>query len=182
MDTLLIAIIAVILVGGFIISNLLAQISILENETRSVVDVENHAIQVYETLLSIYTTALNELIRIDKNGAFSSDDEVGFAFRTIMETIEHVKHQMLEIRGGMDTDAGNDNGETSGTVVSLFDLSKSVLTEFGDLSPDEVSRIKTFINRLDEKPNLEQPQKLIIIKEQIGRIISERTLMEDLTP
>lgn len=99
-----------IMLGGllvisiWIISNLYNQITTLE---RVVKDTDDRMYKVYTFMLELFTRADSELGRIDKRGAFSSDDEVGFTFRIIKESIEQVKYQLLQ----MDTKFGDDASE-----------------------------------------------------------------------
>lgn len=44
-----------------------------------------------EHLLEVYVKVLAKLERIDRNGAFATDDEVGFVFNTLKDTIEDLK-------------------------------------------------------------------------------------------
>lgn len=85
-------------VGWFIISNLLNQIQQLEETIQNASDIEQRALNVYNFLLELYVNTYAELQEIDKRGSFSSDDEVGFVFRVIMESIEQVKTKMQELQ------------------------------------------------------------------------------------
>lgn len=49
-------------------------------------------------LLELYTEAKGRLERIDKMGSFSSDDEVGFAFKLINSTIIELTARLQEIK------------------------------------------------------------------------------------
>ena len=99
MDSIYWIIIIVFIIGisAFFINNLLRQVRQLEQIVKESTIVEDKTIVVYGRLLHIYVNALNELEEIDKRGAFKSDDEVGFIFNTIKETIEQVKFQMESI-------------------------------------------------------------------------------------
>tara|TARA_R110000822_G_scaffold128195_41_gene264026 strand:- start:692 stop:1051 length:360 start_codon:yes stop_codon:yes gene_type:complete len=90
----LIIIAGIVTFSVVVISNLLNQIAILEVEVKTIDDVENRAHKFYIFILGIFTTAYDDMERVDKRGAFSADDEVGFAFRTIMESIQQVKFQL----------------------------------------------------------------------------------------
>ncbi len=82
-----------LLLSLFIIINLYRKVERLEG---MVADAENTAINVYNVMLEIFVSASTELERVDKRGAFASDDEVGFTFRIIKEVIEQVKYQILK--------------------------------------------------------------------------------------
>jgi hypothetical protein len=96
------ALITTLVLSVWIISNLLNQISILENNVRDGVKSEDKFIRVYENMIRIFTEALAEMKRIDKRGSFSSDDEVGFAFKVVLESIEQIKYQLESIRNNND--------------------------------------------------------------------------------
>ncbi len=52
----------------------------------------------YRLILGILTRTATEMDKVDKRGSFSSDDEVGFAFKVISRAIETAKRQMEAIR------------------------------------------------------------------------------------
>lgn len=83
---------------SFIASNLYAQNQQLEEELMKYNELEDRVVNVYNFFLETFTSAYVEMERIDKNGAFSSDDEVGFAFRVVKEAIEHVKFQITKLK------------------------------------------------------------------------------------
>ena len=86
--------ITIIVVGTIIIVNLLSQVSQLESELKTANSIIDRSGTFYTFLLKLYAEAAAKLDRIDKLGSFESDDEVGFIFRTIKETIAHIQHQM----------------------------------------------------------------------------------------
>lgn len=83
----------------FIIWNLSDKNDILESKIQEYVNaaekVEQEAITHYQFYLGLFTKALSEMKRIDNRGSFSGDDEVGFAFRVILRSIEEV-HAKLQ--------------------------------------------------------------------------------------
>lgn len=91
-----------VLVCIFIINNLLNQISTLEKfidsedkkKNQKRVDFDKY----YEYMLKLFSETLLELKRVDRNGAFSSDDEVGFAFRIILNAIEITKEKLSALQ------------------------------------------------------------------------------------
>jgi hypothetical protein len=95
---ILIVLVAWLVISLWIITNLMNQNRQLqqavENETKIVDEVE----RVYTYLLKLLTQTCAELERVDKNGAFSSDDEVGFVFKVIKKTVFDVKHKLDSIR------------------------------------------------------------------------------------
>lgn len=79
--------------------NLYTQISQFESElaerSQQIEKTEQEVINHYTFFLKIFTEAFSEMQRIDNRGSFSSDDEVGFAFRVILSAIENVKEKLL---------------------------------------------------------------------------------------
>jgi len=84
----------------FIITNLLSQNkqleSYIEAEFRKKIKKEEDFDKYYQYILGLLTHAYAEMLRIDKRGSFSSDDEVGFSFKVIYRCIEELK-QKIEI-------------------------------------------------------------------------------------
>lgn len=66
-------------------------------------DVEKY----YKVLQGIYTKAYTELTKIDKNGSFSSDDEVGWSFGLILDTIKDITEKLNNFKRE-DTDEEKD--------------------------------------------------------------------------
>ena len=98
MSTIIIIVLSIALVVSLFINwNLFTQVGILEEGIKGTGKIEQSALNVYEFFLKTFTHALNDMQRVDKNGAYSSDDEVGFAFRVIMDSIEQVKLQIEKI-------------------------------------------------------------------------------------
>lgn len=52
----------------------------------------------YLAFLQLFTNADSEISRIDKRGVFSSDDEVGFAFKVIKTCIGNVVAKLKELK------------------------------------------------------------------------------------
>lgn len=102
---IIVALCIIILVCAFIIWNLYDQVGILEKEVMRSGEVEDSAVRVYEYMIKVFTEALNQMNRVDKNGAYSSDDEVGFAFRVVIDSIEQVKLQIEKLRVNEEEDA-----------------------------------------------------------------------------
>jgi hypothetical protein len=102
------------IICGVIIRNLLNQVEQLEAELDNIDEVEERALRVYNFFLELFSNTLAELHRVDRNGAFASDDEVGFVFRTLMESIEHVKHQ-IELLKSNTQNLVNDENKLDGS-------------------------------------------------------------------
>ena len=92
----------VIIVLSVIIWNLNSQINQFEKvikdfddkETKLYVELENY----YKVFLGLFTEAYTTMKRIDKNGAFSSDDEVGFSFKVILGAIQTVTEKLENLK------------------------------------------------------------------------------------
>lgn len=80
-----------------IVFNLYNQVTQLEAVIEEDNDTNERALRFYTTVLEILSSALVELNRVDKRGAFSSDDEVGFTFRVMKETVEQTKYQLEQL-------------------------------------------------------------------------------------
>jgi len=52
----------------------------------------------YSAFLQLFLNADSEISRIDKRGTFSSDDEVGFAFKVIKTCIANVVEQLKRLK------------------------------------------------------------------------------------
>ena len=102
----------VVMVGSFVIYNLLGQISELEKAVAKVTQVEDDALSVYDFFLKLFSNTLREMEDIDRRGAFKADDEVGFIFNTLLESIKHVKFQIEKLAEESDSFSyNNDDGE-----------------------------------------------------------------------
>lgn len=115
---LIILIVSIIILAGIIIYNLLWQISQLESEVKKSNAVIDRTSTFYNFLLKIYVNAALELKRIDRLGAFASDDEVGFIFNTINETIAQINNQM-KILGDPSLVDTTEEGTSPNTVDKL---------------------------------------------------------------
>lgn len=95
-------IIALLISVIIIIDNLLTQIKQLENHIEEITDkddrIEEDVEKYYKYFLEIFTEAYNQMKRVDKRGAFSSDDEVGFSFKVLLKSIEDVSNKLKNMR------------------------------------------------------------------------------------
>lgn len=86
----------------FIIFNLNNQVKQLEEEVQTADQKEKYLYDEleknYNVFLNIFTEAYTTLIRIDKKGSFSSDDEVGFTFKVLVSAIETVKNKLINLK------------------------------------------------------------------------------------
>ena len=71
--------------------------NIIKSNNKELADIEGRVIEFMENLLITYTKVLTKLVRIDRNGGFESDDEVGFVFKTLKNTIEELKIEIEHI-------------------------------------------------------------------------------------
>lgn len=91
-----------IIVLGWTTWNLYSQVSVMEEfvkktnkrEEKLYSEVENY----YKIFLGLFTEAYSNMQRIDKRGSFSSDDEVGFAFKVIYNSIQEVQNKLETLR------------------------------------------------------------------------------------
>lgn len=86
----------------YVISNLLKQVSILESSLQDMSKIEDEALSIYDFFLRLFTRTLTELEQVDRRGAFASDDEVGFVFNTILESIKQVKFKIEQLKTNPD--------------------------------------------------------------------------------
>lgn len=98
MIPLIIFLLVIIVVLIVIINNLWNQNKQLENEIGSeyqYVDFSEQKVEsIYSFILQKLIATKSELDRIDKRGSFSSDDEVGFAFKVINNSIELLVNEL----------------------------------------------------------------------------------------
>lgn len=91
-----------IIVGLFVFDNLLSQIKQLESYIEELTSkddkIEEEVLKYYEYFLKIFTEAYVQMQRVDKRGSFSSDDEVGFAFKVLITSIETVKNKLTSMK------------------------------------------------------------------------------------
>jgi hypothetical protein len=89
---------ALLIVAGVVIRNLLKQndslLESLQIYSNKIDSTEDEAIKYQKYFLELFTQTYQELQRIDKRGSFSSDDEVGFAFRVILTAIATLKERL----------------------------------------------------------------------------------------
>lgn len=92
----------VIVVGIFVIDNLLNQINQfevhIEKITKSQSKLEKEVEKYYKYFLELFTEAYTQIQRVDKRGSFSSDDEVGFSFKVIYRAIEDVTNKLKNMQ------------------------------------------------------------------------------------
>lgn len=78
--------------------NLYKKNELLESQVDRTVSIETNAINLIENLLVTYIKVLAKLKRLDRLGGFESDDEVGFVFKTIKNTIEELKNELDSLK------------------------------------------------------------------------------------
>jgi len=91
--------------------NAYKKIEILENETERIGIIESNSVTLVENLLIAYIKVLSKLKRIDRLGSFESDDEVGFVFKTIKNTIEELKIELDNLKKTLKNEETNTNGD-----------------------------------------------------------------------
>lgn len=86
----------------YIIWNLLGKLEIMEKHNSKLLanqeKLEADIIKHYDFFIGIFSRAQIELERVDKRGAYSSKDEVGFAFKVIKTAIEEVKANLEAVK------------------------------------------------------------------------------------
>ena len=91
--------------------NAYKKIEILENETERIGIIESNSVTLVENLLIAYIKVLSKLKRIDRLGSFESDDEVGFVFKTIKNTIEELKSELDNLKKTLKNEETDTNGD-----------------------------------------------------------------------
>jgi molecular chaperone GrpE (heat shock protein) len=72
---------------SFFIYNLLNQIDQLEKIIKESPDLEENVENFYKKMLTVFVRAKSDMDRVDKRGSYSSDDEVGFGFKVLHQSI-----------------------------------------------------------------------------------------------
>jgi hypothetical protein len=84
------------------------KIEVLEEQIERVETIESNSVALVENLLVAYIKVLAKLKRIDRLGAFESDDEVGFVFKTLKNTIEELKNELDNLKQTLKNENGVD--------------------------------------------------------------------------
>lgn len=74
----------------YISINLYKKYTLIENVLEGFSEVEKTFNDVITQITERYIEVLNQLKRVDSRGSFESDDEVGFVFKTIKNTISQL--------------------------------------------------------------------------------------------
>lgn len=85
------------LVMLYILITLYRKNVILSRELENRYTNEENYIMFFRSILETYVGVLAKLKRIDRRGSFESDDEIGFVFKTIKNTISELHQQLLTI-------------------------------------------------------------------------------------
>lgn len=104
----IVLLIIVILVLLFIVFNMNAKLTALESRLESYTDLEDNVMILIENLVVTYTKVLSKIKRIDRLGSFESDDEIGFVFKTIKQTIEDLVGELKTIQNTVNEDKKGD--------------------------------------------------------------------------
>lgn len=92
----------VIIVQWVFIDNLLNQNRQLEDVVQKSLkanDKINEEVEKYHRVLQgIYSKAYTEIMKVDKNGSFSGDDEVGWAFGLIKDTVKDITEKLNNMK------------------------------------------------------------------------------------
>ncbi len=88
-----------LLISLYINYNLYSKITPLENAISKGLILEEEFLKYYEAILILVISAKTEMDKIDTKGAFSSDDDVGFAFKVIQTAINNLVLKMKQLGG-----------------------------------------------------------------------------------
>jgi uncharacterized protein involved in tolerance to divalent cations len=94
----LIIVSAILFVSLYANINSYKKIEVLEKQIDRIESIESNSVALVENLLIAYIKVLSKLKRIDRLGSFESDDEVGFVFKTIKNTIEELKTELDNLK------------------------------------------------------------------------------------
>ncbi len=102
MITIIIILSILTLILGFTTWNLYSQVSQLEEyakktnkrEQKVLLEAENY----YKIFKALFEEAYLNIQRVDKRGSFSSDDEVGFAFKVIFNSLKEVTDKIETLK------------------------------------------------------------------------------------
>jgi uncharacterized protein involved in tolerance to divalent cations len=94
----LIIVSAILFVSLYANINSYRKIEVLEKQIDRIESIESNSVALVENLLIAYIKVLSKLKRIDRLGSFESDDEVGFVFKTIKNTIEELKAELDNLK------------------------------------------------------------------------------------
>ncbi len=91
-----------VLIFGFTTWNLYSQVQTLEDyvkktnkrEQKILLEAENY----YKIFKALFEEAYLNIQRVDKRGSFSSDDEVGFAFKVIYNSLKEVTEKIETLK------------------------------------------------------------------------------------
>jgi hypothetical protein len=91
-----------ILIQWFFIDNLLNQNKQLEDTVAKSLkanDKLNEDVEKYHRVLQgVYANAYAEIMKVDKKGSFSSDDEIGWAFSLIRDTVKDITEKLNNMK------------------------------------------------------------------------------------
>lgn len=91
-----------LILSGLVIYNLYSQIGQLETHVQKLHDDNATNLRefdfFYRLFLRWFTEASVEMDRVDKRGSYSSDDEVGFAFKVMRESINQTKSRLEHLQ------------------------------------------------------------------------------------
>jgi hypothetical protein len=88
-----------LLISLYINYNLYSKITPLENAISKGLILEEEFLKYYDAILYLLVSAKTEMDKIDGKGTFSSDDDVGFAFKVIQTAINNLVLKMKQLGG-----------------------------------------------------------------------------------
>lgn len=111
MTIILIIISITLIVSIYANINSYKKIEVLEKQIDRIESIESNSVSLVENLLIAYIKVLSKLKRIDRLGSFESDDEVGFVFKTIKNTIEELKSELDNLKKTLKKEETDTNGD-----------------------------------------------------------------------
>lgn len=106
----LIVITVLLIVSFYVNINLYKKNELLETQVDKIESIETNSLNLVENLLITYIQVFTKLKRLDRLGGFESDDEVGFVFKTIKNTIEELKNELDSLKKILKNEETDKNG------------------------------------------------------------------------
>lgn len=81
----------------FVVFNLNRKLNVAKAALQDSVSREEYLTNVIGVMATLATSAYNNMVKIDKRETFASDDEVGFTFKAILETVKTLADQFNKL-------------------------------------------------------------------------------------
>lgn len=86
-----------LLISFYVIFNLNRKLLTLQDYVKARPNIEERAITLLHIIRKLIGKAYAEMKRVDKRGIFSSDDEVGFSFKAILECLQQLDFEISNV-------------------------------------------------------------------------------------